>query len=617
MTPSTGRYRLHPAALALAAALGVGVAVSTPPVPATAQEAASAVQDVALQDVVLTLGDTKFTAPTLMVSGTRLSKDDLLAILKVDGKEPWAARLARLDAGSIGAPELRVENADGAERLVTVYRDVVAKGVHGGRMAEFTAAGASLTLEGKSDRAGPKGAYGRIRAEDADLAALARLYNEPGDGKGPLQRIYGAFSVENFVFGDDEATVKLASVSGRDLSGRQIPATWSGALTSLGAFDFERNDPLERAKASGIAADLLEGVSVGALEATGLSFRIVKPEASELGVGRLAYADSGTDAGLTLSEFGFSGSGTQLKLSSLKLAGFALAPTIATLRRFAQNVKPTNAELRRLMPQIGTLSLAGLGLDVPQDAAKPDAAKPDAPAADPLAKDPPTDAAPLHFGLREATVTGGPPKDGVPIASRLSLAGLTLPASLVEGVPGLGSLGGYGYRDLDLDLVADTAWNDTAKELAVREISLSGKNMGKVRLSATLGGVGPEMFDPDAAVSGYAMLSTTAKALDLTVENGGLFERFIETTAKSLSLKPDELRKEYVTACVIGVPAILGNTAAAKTVGAAMGKFVTKPNRLSISARARNGAGLGVVDFSTAATPAAVLDKLDVNAKAE
>lgn len=113
------------------------------------------------------------------------------------------------------------------------------------------------------------------------------------------------------------------------------------------------------------------------------------------------------------------------------------------------------------------------------------------------------------------------------------------------------------------------------------------------------------------------MLSATAKALDLTLENGGLFERFIDAQAKVLSLKPDELRKEYVTASVIGVPVILGNSAAAKAIGAAMGKFVAKPGTLSISAKAKSGDGLGMVDVSTAPTPAAVLDKLEVNAKAE
>ncbi|HEX8416384.1 MAG TPA: hypothetical protein VF641_02155, partial [Methylobacterium sp.] len=137
-----------------------------------------------------------------------------------------------------------------------------------------------------------------------------------------------------------------------------------------------------------------------------------------------------------------------------------------------------------------------------------------------------------------------------------------------------------------------------------------------VRVNGTIGGVGPEVFDPDAAVSSYAMLSATAKALDLTIENGGLFERFIAAQSKVLSLKPEELTQEYVTASAFGVPAILGNSVAAKAIGSAISQFVAKPGRLSLSARSKNGTGLGVIDFSAAPTPGAVLDRLEINAKA-
>lgn len=131
-----------------------------------------------------------------------------------------------------------------------------------------------------------------------------------------------------------------------------------------------------------------------------------------------------------------------------------------------------------------------------------------------------------------------------------------------------------------------------------------------------LGGIGPEVFDPDAGVSGFAMLSATAKALDLTIENTGLFERFIAAQAKVLSLKPEELKQEYVTASTLGVPAILGNSADAKAIGAAMGQFVTKPGTLSLSVRPKNGTGIGMLEFGAAPTPSAVLDRLNVDAKA-
>ncbi|WP_411904068.1 hypothetical protein [Methylorubrum thiocyanatum] len=633
MTSSTRRPVLLRALLASACAVAL-LAGPAPSAPAAAQEAASAVQDLVLDNVSLAFGDTLVTAPKVTVSGTRLSRDDLLAILKSESKDAkdaskdsWPARLQRLDAGSLTMPELRVERRDGEKRQVVTYRDVAARTIRAGRISELTAAGATLSVEG-APQAG-RGSYGRIRAEEVDLTALARLYSEAGSATTPFLRLYASLAVEAIAFIDERGTtVSIARLTGRDLAGRQTPATWRGAVEALGDGGLAEDDRAKRARAAGLLADLAEAVSVGSLEATDLNVKEVKGEDPlSFSIGRMSYA-GGTEAAITLADVGFGAKEAQGKVGRLTLTGFSLEPTITALRRLAKAPAPTDAspgkgaapaqdpqeaELRRLTPVIGTLTLSDLGLDLAQAAVAPGPVA----SGDPLKAPKPVALPPLHIGLRGASMSFGPPKDGVPTESRFSLTGLTMPASAVEGVPGLGSLGLYGYRDLDLDATADTAWSEDKRELSFKELSLSGKDMGRLHLNATLGGIGPEVFDPDAAVSGFAMLSATAKALDLTLENGGLFERFIDAQAKVLSLKPDELRKEYVTASVIGVPVILGNSAAAKAIGAAMGKFVAKPGILSISAKAKSGEGLGMVDVSTAPTPAAVLDKLDVSAKAD
>ncbi|WP_342149232.1 hypothetical protein [Methylorubrum sp. SB2] len=626
MTLPTRRPVLTRALLAPACAAVLLTAPGPSPfaAPATAQEAASAVQDLVLENVTLSFGETSVSAPRVAVSGTRLSKEELLAIFQGDAKENWGTRLQRLDAGSLTMPELRVERR-GDKRQIVTYRDVTARNVHGGRISELTAAGATLSVEGAAGQpAKASGRYGKIRAEEVDLTALARLYAEAGTARSGFQRLYASLAVEDIAFIDERGTtVSIARLTGRDLAGRQTPATWSGAVESLAGADLSQPDPAKRARAAGLIADLAESVSVGSLEASDIAVKEMKgQDPLNFAIGKFAYTGNGAEAGVSLADVSFGSAEARGRIAKLGLTGFSLEPTIATLRRLAKSVpdKPAEpkpgekaapvpppadpaaqeAELRRLTPVIGTLTLSDLTLDVA------------AQGQDPAAK-----AAPMHVGVRGGSITFAPPKDGVPTASRLSLSGLTLPASAVESVPGLGSLGLYGYRNLDLDVIADTAWNEGTKELSFNELSLTGKDMGKLRLNATLGGIGPDVFDPDAAVSGFAMLSATAKALDLTLENGGLFDRFITAQAKTLSLKPDELRKEYVTASVIGVPVILGNSAAAKAIGAAMGKFVSKPGTLSISAKAKNGDGLGMVDVSTAPTPAAVLDKLEVNAKAE
>ncbi len=603
MTCSKGRPLLRWATGASACVLvllGAGLPVG--PGPVRAQEAASAVQDVTLTDVTLPLGNAVLKAARVTVSGTRLSKDELLALLR-PGPEPVAARLARLDAASLVIPDLRVEGGTKGVRETVTYGNVVAKDVRAGRIAELTSTGAVLAVEG--DRKGA-GSYGPLQATDLDLAALARLYGEPGDGKGALQRIYGTFAVADIAFVDDDGTaVKFGRVQGRDLSARPVPGTWAGALAAVTAPDLAKAPPATRAKLSATAADLAESVALGGFEATGLSVQHTKgPTPLNLAIDRVQLG--GADA--SLEGIALTSNGLDAKAARLSLNGFSIAPTIAALRKLAATPDATDEDLRRLTPVIGTLALRDLSLDLSGD--------PGARPRDPAVGDPAVRAEPMHVGLRTATFNFGPPRDGVPTAGRIDLSGLTLPASAVAGVPGLGSLGLYGYRDLDLTVVADTAWDAAAKELKLGEVSISGKDMGTVRINGMLGGIGPEVFDPDAGVSGFAMLSATAKALDLTIENTGLFERFIAAQSKVLSLKPEELKQEYATASLYGVPAILGNSAGAKAIGAAMGQFVAKPGTLFLSVRPKNGTGIGMLEFSTSPTPAAVLDRLTIDARA-
>ncbi|MCJ2110105.1 hypothetical protein MKK64_02580 [Methylobacterium sp. E-025] len=618
---------IRAARLCLCAGLVLGV--GTTGRPAAAQEAASAVQDVVLVDVALPLGDTVFKAARITVSGTRLSRDDLTAILKADSPEPWAPRLARLEAASISIPVLVSEHPGPGGSLQTVtYREVAARDVRAGRIAELTMAGAGVSVTGAHPGSGT---YGRIVASDLDLAALVRLSSESGDGKGPVQRIYAAIQASDVTYTEASGvTIRIAGLEGRDFGGRQVPGGWNGAMAGL-ARELEAVDPemtaAERGKLAGTAADLADAVAFGSLELRGLAIsRTGAGEPMLVEVGRLAHGGTGAESGTTLEAIAFAQGGLKARLARVALTGVSLAPTIATLRRLANpDTAVTDEELRRLTPAVGGLALQDLSLDMPgapapvgkepgRTASRPPAT---AKSGDPLATPAAPGAAPVHLALRSGALTFGPLRDGVPTASRLDLSGLTFPAAMVAGMPVLGALPDYGYADLDLNLVVDSAWDEAKREVAVREMTLSGRDIGSLRLAGTIGGLGPELFASHIPAASLLMLTATAKALDLTIQNTGLFERFLAAQAKALSLKPEELRQEYVAATQFGVPAMLGNSPAARAIGAALGQFVTKPGRLTMTAKAKNAAGLGFADFGLARTPGAVLDKLDVDAKVE
>ncbi len=117
-----------------------------------------------------------------------------------------------------------------------------------------------------------------------------------------------------------------------------------------------------------------------------------------------------------------------------------------------------------------------------------------------------------QIGLRNAVLAFGPPSDGVPSTSRLSLNGLSLPADLLAGAPILGMLPVYGYRDLDLDVVAMRAWTRSARSVAARDHG-HGRDIGTVRLSGTLGGIGPELFSGSLPAATMLMFSGAPRPL--------------------------------------------------------------------------------------------------------
>ncbi len=638
------RSRLR-SALAATCALAC-LAGAAAPAPLAAQEGAAAVQDVTITDVMLPLGGTMLRAPKLTASGTRLAKDELAAILKPDSAEPWESRLARLDAGSLTIPVLSSEHAGpGNDRQTVTYRDVVLRDVKAGRVGELTAAGATVSAVTGPNRG--DGTYGQVRATDLDLAALNRLYTVPGDGKGPVQKVYGTIQVSDVTYSDARGTtVKIVRLNGRDLGGRQVPDGWNGAFEIVAA-GFQ--GPNDRRTFAASAADLIEATTLGSLDMQGLSVSNTDPQGPVLfEIARATYA-AGSDAGTVLENITLARGSLRAHLARLALADVSLAPTIAALRNAAADPASrsgfSDAEMHRLTPALGGLTLTDLSIDLPLDAELPKAVPPD-PRAPPRASAPgkptmgrPTDgrlsepknatvppgdplsvtitpAPTRRVALREAKLSFGPPQDGVPNAGRLTLTGLSLPAEFVAGAPIIGALPAYGYRDLDLDLVADAALDGKARDLSLREVTISGREIGTVRLSGTVGGIGPELFNGSLPAATMLMFTGSAKSLDLTVENAGLFERFLAAQSKDLSLRPDELRKEYVTASLLGVPVILGNTAAAKGIGAAMGQFVMKPGKLVLHAKSKEPAGIGFIDIGAARSPAALLDRMDVDAKA-
>jgi hypothetical protein len=223
----------------------------------------------------------------------------------------------------------------------------------------------------------------------------------------------------------------------------------------------------------------------------------------------------------------------------------------------------------------------------------------------------------IRFGVKRLEVTADRPVNGIPTNLRLAVDNVTFEVPSNASEEGLKDLAALGYRNVDLSWATAASWNEPGSELVVREVSVRGAEMGAFTLRGVLGNVGRDVFNPDSALALVALVGATAKSVDVTVENRGLFERVIAREARRTKGTADKLRREYGMAAAIGVPTILGNSASAKAIGQAMARFIAKPGRLSLTARTKDGGGLGVADLALLDQPAAILDRLEVTATAE
>ena len=566
--------------------------------------------DFTLENVVFGYKGKTLRANRVEFSGVPLPRQEVERLLAPDASEPLSARLSKISARRITIPEVVSEYTLGPVSHLSTYRNIVLTDVVDGRAKLVVTESAALAQA--SPKENLKATYGRMAAEDTDFPAMARAYSE-GAGSGPstMTVVQRAFTAENMEMVSDQGmSMKIARASGRDFAmkpGLRSINEISDAVAALA--EKTELDPDEGRGLMLAALDVFDLIGIGSVEISGIEFRLPIPDAknastADARVARIAYSVSASDRRPDLRVEGFSVATPdgEAKIDLITFSGFNFDNTFATLRSLRD--KPTAewtnldpATIRALVPTIGTIRYSGLAFDVRNTESK----TPER----------------VQFGLKNLEATADKPINGIPTNVRLAVQNFAMPLASYSSQDGIKEIVALGYNTVDMSWALAANWNEAAKEVALSEVSLQGADMGRLSLKGVIAGVSRDVFDPDTTTATISLLGATARSVDLTVENTGLFERVLAAEAKKQKKTVDALRREYGAAAAVAIPMILGNTEQAKTLGQAVAKFVAKPGRLRITAKAKDPAGLGVADVLSAPEPAAVLRKLDVTAVAE
>ncbi|HEY8123952.1 MAG TPA: hypothetical protein VIF88_00810 [Methylocystis sp.] len=536
-----------------------------------------------LDNLVITLGATTYRIQHIDIEGASLPAM-ALAKLFLSGDTDVAARFAAISARRIAVPAMSSESREDSGVARAAYRKLLFENVVSGRAATVRGDGGEETIE--SAKGGVQRVFwGASTAKGVDLAELARLALSPrGDAHEPLKPFVEEEIVESSRL--EDASANLVLTTGR----LKIEGVRGRALRTPAGQLIERFAKLDRAKPEddpALMRDVLDAlqsfeaasIDVDDVVASGKGAPAGKPFTAKIArAGMRKVADAGAGE-IFFDDFSLAASdGGRLSVKRIALNELQLAPVLEG----------------GAYPKLARIEARGVAADLP-----------DAKTSEPSR---------MKFSVENASAT---------FDNFLGLTPTKFSGRVDNFIVDLAARGdtqstshflALGYRELALSGVAAGEWREKTSEAALEPVEVNGKDMGVARLSALFANVSRAAFSPSPLISRAAMLTTSIKSVDLTLEGDGLVDRVIALEAKEQKTSVDKGRADYAKAAAGAIMALGGGGANAKRVADAVSAYIEKPKRLHLRFAAPKG--VNALDV-LGRKPAEILESLEVEASAD
>lgn len=139
------------------------------------------------------------------------------------------------------------------------------------------------------------------------------------------------------------------------------------------------------------------------------------------------------------------------------------------------------------------------------------------------------------------TVDLGNVVDGAPNEGKLAVAGINVPGSVLKASgQGSSTITDLGYDSLLLNVGIEGSYDAAKSALTINGITLDGKDMGKLTISGTFGGVPREKLQ-NADQLHELSPTATLEVAEVRFEDAGLTNRALDMQAKQLGAKREDL----------------------------------------------------------------------------
>ncbi|AWM28010.1 hypothetical protein ABIA14_005336 [Sinorhizobium fredii] len=476
----------------------------------------------------------KISVPHASVEDANLDPATLTELLSSKSAAPLSKRIDRFAAKRVSAPEVALTQAVAGSEQKTVYKNVNLTEIANGRVARYSADGASFEFAmdipdgaGGTKQERMTGSIGAMTGQDFDAAYMARLYTEKaGPDDKEARPLYGPLSAKAIAFSNSEARFAYDEMRSSGFSMRMPSEPLLETLEKLTSVaNPEELGPEERRAFFARLLSLADMIGKGDMEMLGLEIDApakngeAEGDKIKLAVDRMALQLDGRTLDAALNGLSMGEGGDYVKFSEASMTGFSWNPTLEALKTMAglDEQQLETFPFTTLLPEFGTFRVAGIDVDLPNpetgadsadaegyadetdetDALAAEGLMPDAEQTDETdqqtvtsAEKPAATAVPerIRFTLKNYELALTKPFHGIPTDIRFSYEDLSVPVPADAQDETSVQLRKLGFEELVVSSNIQAAWDEPNQTLAIKDISVSGKDVGGLSLSGLMGG---------------------------------------------------------------------------------------------------------------------------------
>ncbi|ASY71910.1 hypothetical protein [Sinorhizobium fredii] len=606
----------------------------------------------------------KISVPHASVEDANLDPATLTELLSSKSAAPLSKRIDRFAAKRVSAPEVALIQAVAGSEQKTVYKNINLTEIANGRVARYSADGASFEFAmdipdgaGGTKQERMTGSIGAMTGQDFDAAYMARLYTEKaGPDDKEARPLYGPLSAKAIAFSNGEARFAYDEMRSSGFSMRMPSEPLLETLEKLTSVaNPEELGPEERRAFFARLLSLADMIGKGDMEMLGLKIDApakngeAEGDKIKLAVDRMAFQLDGRTLDAALNGLSMGEGGDYVKFSEASITGFSWNSTLEAMKTMAglDEQQLETFPFTTLLPEFGTFRVAGIDVDLPNpetgadsadaggyadetdetDALAAEGLMPDAEQTDETDQQAVTSAEKsaatavperIRFTLKNYELALTKPFHGIPTDIRFSYEDLSVPVPADAQDETSVQLRKLGFEELVVSSNIQAAWDEPNQTLAIKDISVSGKDVGGLSLSGLMGGFTKDFFSGDTAMAQVALLGLTAREMNLKIEDKGGMAKGIKFYADQNGMTEDQARGMLTMMAAAVLQQFAADQPKLQGPVDALSRFIAKPGTFTLAVRSKAETGIGAFDLIAASeNPVLLLDKVDLEATAQ